>query len=206
MNAELVNRPRRARHAARGDRWPSASPGNCPTPPAPMPPDRPPTCASVTPSAHRSVPGIRRQARAGQVDVHLWYPADQQGLSDSAQDRLPVGAVRPNRSAAVGPAFLAGRGRDRARRRADRSATAKPFPVIVFSHGSTNDPIDYAHTLELIAGAGFVVAAPYHVNNTQDDARIDYINQRSSARSAQPAAVQCSDGRPLAVLAGATSR
>ena len=50
------------------------------------------------------------------------------------------------------------------------------FPVIVFSHGSNNDPIDYAHTLELIAGAGFVVAAPYHVNNTQDDARIDYIN------------------------------
>ena len=36
----------------------------------------------------------------------------------------------------------------------------KPFPVIVFSHGNTNDPIDYAHTLELIAAAGFVVAAP----------------------------------------------
>ena len=52
--------------------------------------------------------------------------------------------------------------------------------MIVFSHGSTNDPIDYAHTLELIAGAGFVVAAPYHVNNTQDDVRIDYINQEAA--------------------------
>jgi predicted dienelactone hydrolase len=50
------------------------------------------------------------------------------------------------------------------------------FPVIVFSHGSVNDPIDYAHTLELIAGAGFVVAAPSHVNNTQDDVRIDFVN------------------------------
>ena len=38
-----------------------------------------------------------------------------------------------------------------------------------------NDPIDYAYTLELIASEGFVVAAPYHVNNTQDDVRIDYI-------------------------------
>ena len=53
------------------------------------------------------------------------------------------------------------------------------FPVIVFSHGSTNDPIDYANTLELIAGAGFVVAAPAHVNNTQDDERIDYINAQA---------------------------
>ena len=56
------------------------------------------------------------------------------------------------------------------------------FPVIVFSHGSTNDPIDYAHTLEWIAAAGFVVAAPYHVNNTQDDVRIDFINDLAKTR------------------------
>lgn len=43
--------------------------------------------------------------------------------------------------------------------------------MIVFSHGSTNDSIDYAYTLELIAGEGFAVAAPSHVNNTQDDVR-----------------------------------
>jgi len=53
------------------------------------------------------------------------------------------------------------------------------LPVIVFSHRSNNDPIDYADPVELIAGAGFVVAAPYHVNNTQDDARIDYINGKA---------------------------
>jgi predicted dienelactone hydrolase len=39
--------------------------------------------------------------------------------------------------------------------------------VIVFSHGSVNDPIDYTWTLEGIARAGFIVAAPYHTNNTQ---------------------------------------
>ena len=48
--------------------------------------------------------------------------------------------------------------------------------MIVFSHGNTNDPIDYAPTLERIAAGGFVVAAPSHTNNTQDDTRIDYFN------------------------------
>lgn len=54
--------------------------------------------------------------------------------------------------------------------------------MIVFSHGAVNDPIDYAFTLELIAGAGFVVAAPYHVNNTQDDVRIDFANSQAGVR------------------------
>ncbi len=61
----------------------------------------------------------------------------------------------------------------------------------MFSHGSTNDPFDYAHTLEAIAGAGFVVAAPGHTNNTQDDARIDFINQQHGARL-----LSCNDGLP----------
>ena len=50
------------------------------------------------------------------------------------------------------------------------------FPVIVFSHGSVDLPIDYYITLERIAAQGFIVAAPAHVNNTSDDARIDYLN------------------------------
>ncbi len=68
--------------------------------------------------------------------------------------------------------------------------------MIVFSHGSTNDPIDYAHTLELIAGAGFVVAAPYHVNNTQDDVRIDYINQEAAKVEPTWKPISCNDHRP----------
>jgi predicted dienelactone hydrolase len=71
-----------------------------------------------------------------------------------------------------------------------------PFPVIVFSHGSTNDPIDYAHTLELIAAGGFVVAAPSHTNNTQDDARIDFINRQAEAQDPpRPPLFTCNDGR-----------
>ena len=67
--------------------------------------------------------------------------------------------------------------------------------MIVFSHGNTNDPIDYAHTLELIAAGGFIVAAPYHVNNTQDDARMDYVNDQARA-AGRPAPFTCNDGLP----------
>ena len=65
------------------------------------------------------------------------------------------------------------------------------FPVIVFSHGGANDPIDYAHTLERIAVRGFIVAAPYHTNNTQDDVRRDFVNAQ-----APTTVFPCQDGRP----------
>ncbi len=63
--------------------------------------------------------------------------------------------------------------------------------MIVFSSGNQNDPIDYGHTLELIAAAGFVVAAPYHANNSADDVRIDFINQQAGTRL-----IPCNDGLP----------
>jgi predicted dienelactone hydrolase len=63
--------------------------------------------------------------------------------------------------------------------------------VIVFSHGSENEPFDYAHTLELIAAAGFVVAAPTHVNNTQGDVRIDFVNEQAGFTL-----IPCRDGLP----------
>jgi predicted dienelactone hydrolase len=65
-----------------------------------------------------------------------------------------------------------------------------PFSVIIFSHGSTNHPIDYAYTLENLAGEGFVVAAPAHVNNTQDDVRVDFINEQAGFQL-----LACLDGR-----------
>ena len=58
--------------------------------------------------------------------------------------------------------------------------------MIVFSHGNTNDPIDYAPTLERIAAGGFVVAAPSHTNNTQDDTRIDFFNTLAGVTAACP--------------------
>lgn len=141
------------------------------------------------------------QGEPRQVDVHLWYPADHQGLADlpksvysSALHGEPLPAVcGPLHDVACDPlswTVEAEIGREDAAIDPDGQA----FPVIVFSHGSVNNPIDYAHTLELIAGAGFVVAAPSHVNNTQDDVRIDFINTLNT--QAGLPLLACDDGRP----------
>jgi predicted dienelactone hydrolase len=66
-----------------------------------------------------------------------------------------------------------------------------PFPVVVFSHGSTNSPIDYAFTLEHVASHGYVVVGPWHTGNTQDDVRVDFINTQAGFRL-----LQCSDELP----------
>jgi predicted dienelactone hydrolase len=146
-----------------------------------------------------TVPGTA-QGEPRAVDVHLWYPA-------AAADA----AARPK---AVYSSVLRGRslGTDLwspltwtvdaeiAREGAVIDPAGAPFSVIVFSHGNTNDPIDYAHTLELIAAAGFIVAAPGHTNNMQDDARIDYVNDLAVA-AGRPRPLTCRDG-----LAGPCSR
>jgi predicted dienelactone hydrolase len=65
------------------------------------------------------------------------------------------------------------------------------FPVVVFSHGHQNNAIDYVYTLEGLASHGFIVAAPDHVNDTQDDARIDFVNA-----AAKRTVIPCFDGLP----------
>jgi predicted dienelactone hydrolase len=125
-----------------------------------------------------------------EVDVHLWYPAAQQGLSDRPKTVYRSALWHRALPAPWTPLSWEVEAQI-AREDAPIDPNGQAFPVIVFSHGSTNDPIDYAHTLELIAGAGFVVAAPYHVNNTQDDARIDFINQQAGTQL-----LACNDHRP----------
>ena len=120
------------------------------------------------------------------VDVHLWYPADRKGPKTVYRSALYGRTLIPDRWDPLSWKIEAEKARE-----APIDRHGKALPVVVFSHGSMNDPIDYAHTLELIAGGGFVVAAPYHVNNTQDDVRIDYIN----AQAGTPL-FPCNDGRP----------
>ena len=136
-----------------------------------------------------TVPGtLPQEVRA--VDVHLWYPADAASFAQAAttvyrsalygDTRIPAGWKPLSWSV---DAEIA--------REAAIAQQGKPYPVIVFSTGNQNDPIDYGHTLELIAAAGFVVAAPYHANNTADDVRIDFINQQAGTRL-----IACNDGLP----------
>ena len=140
-----------------------------------------------------------------QVDVHLWFPADRATASARPKaiytsalygkplphEWLPLSWKVEAEIAREGAAIDPGGG---------------PFPVIVFSHGSTNEPIDYAHTLELIASAGFVVAAPGHTNNTQDDLQIDFINEQARLRdpdltlTPEERVFNCNDGLPARSL------
>jgi dienelactone hydrolase len=55
--------------------------------------------------------------------------------------------------------------------------------------------------LERIAAAGFVVAAPAHVGNTQDDARIDHVNDQARLLGLPGPVLPCRDG-----LSGPCSR
>jgi predicted dienelactone hydrolase len=130
------------------------------------------------------------------VDVHLWYPADP--ATAPAQPKAVYASALYGKELIPGWDPLSWKIEARlAREGAAIDPRGQPFPVIVFSHGSVNDPINYAHMLELIAAAGFVIAAPSHVSDTQDDVRIDYINAQAATRL-----FSCNDGltRPIPVL------
>jgi predicted dienelactone hydrolase len=142
------------------------------------------------------VPGAA-QNEPRQVDVHLWYPADPQDFSTRPKavytSALHGEELYPDLWDPLSWTVTA----EIAREGAAIDPAGGPFPVIVFSHGSTNDPIDYAWTLERIAAAGFVVAAPGHTNNTQDDLLIDFINGRATAAPVSRAPLfTCNDTRP----------
>ena len=149
---------------------------------------------SVPGSALCPDPDLPCELERRAVDVHLWYPADHRGLS-SRQKTVYTSALHGEMLPAPADPLSWTVEADIARENAPIDPSGKPLPVIVFSHGSTNDPIDYAHTLEAIAGAGFVVAAPSHVNNTQDDARIDEVN-RFAGFPTNPPWFTCNDRRP----------
>src|SRR3954451_8242186 len=122
------------------------------------------------------------------VDVHLWYPAT--AASAAAQPKAVYTSSLYGRALIPGKAPLSWTiEAEVAREGAAIEPAGAAFPVIVFSHGNNNDPIDYAYTLEQVAAAGFIVAAPYHTNNSQDEVRIDLAN-------AQGASIPCKDGRP----------
>jgi len=144
-----------------------------------------------------TVPGtLPNEVRA--VDVHLWYPADATGFA-TAPATVYRSALYGDTRIPAGWKPLSWSLNARLAREATVSQQGKAFPVIVFSTGNQNDPIDYAYTLEQIAAGGFVVAAPYHANNSGDDVRIDFINEQAR-QLGQPRLINCNDGLPPRTL------
>jgi predicted dienelactone hydrolase len=120
---------------------------------------------------------ITKPGETRTVDVHLWYPADPVDAAErpnTSYTSVYNGIWLPGGFSPLSWRFDA----ELAHEGAAVAADGPAFPVIVFSHGSVNDPINSAHLLERIAADGFIVAAPTHVTDTQEDVRIEFINNR----------------------------
>lgn len=135
------------------------------------------------------------------MDVLLWYPADKQAYRDAAPtvyasrlNGVPlIDPNNPNRWVPMSFVVAAERARDSVP--VDQGGPS--FPLIIFSHPAMSDTTNAAPTLERLASHGFIVAAPWHNGDTQDEARIDIINQRAGKKI-----VPCFDGGPSPCLDG----
>jgi predicted dienelactone hydrolase len=127
------------------------------------------------------------------IPVHVWYPSHQHEGQTSVYTSALYGVpLIPGIYDALSWTVTAESAKENLQIAPPKAGgTDHGFPVIVFSHGSVDLPIDYYITLERIAAQGFIVAAPAHVNNTSDDARIDYLNAAAN-RTVLP----CFDGLP----------
>jgi hypothetical protein len=138
-----------------------------------------------------NVPGTLGENRP--IDVHLWYPA--QSLDDCKNSGHSEGN-RDNQGCTTTPSAYTSRlhgipllpqwdplswkiGTSGSFGSLPIDRGHRPFPVIIFSHGNASNVIDYVYTLEALASFGFIVAAPDHLNNTQDNVRIDFINSQA---------------------------
>ena len=129
------------------------------------------------------VPGST-QNESRKVKVHLWYPAEAGAYATAAKTVYTSGLYGRALPAQWDP--LAWRiDAQVARETSAVDPAAGRLPVIVFSHGAVNDPIDYAWTLELIARAGFIIVAP--VSRQQHPGRRpDRLHQHAGGGSAVP--------------------
>lgn len=92
------------------------------------------------------------------------------GLPELPERRLPTLVVYP---ASGSPSTPPRRG---------AAPTGGPWPLVVFSHGSTRRGADYLKTLAVWASAGYVVAAPdYPLSHTGVSGGTDYTEAPSQA-------------------------
>ena len=125
------------------------------------------------------------------IDVHVWYPADEEAYAISEQtvyrSRLFGVTLIPGTFDPLSFEFSS----TVAREDAQVDSGGPLFPLLLFSHGSTNSPFDYAFTLEVIASHGYVVAAPEHTGDTADDVLVNMLNN-----AAGTIVLPCLDGLP----------
>jgi predicted dienelactone hydrolase len=150
-----------------------------------------------------NVPGTRGENRS--VNVHLWYPSlssedceylakSQADSGSSDADSGSSDANEDDKDCSGNPSVYTSRLYGIPLSQWDalswtigsttsfenlRISRERRFPVIIFSPGNQQNAIDYVYALETLASFGFIVAAPDHVNDTQDDVRIDFIDSQA---------------------------
>jgi predicted dienelactone hydrolase len=138
-----------------------------------------------------NVPGTLGEPRP--VNVHLWYPAhsrddcDDSGNSDENAENQGCSATPSVYTSRLNGIPLLPQwdplswtiGSSESFENVPIARGHRPFPVIIFSGGSQTNAINYVYTLEALASFGFIVAAPDHLNDTQDDIRIDFVNKQA---------------------------
>jgi predicted dienelactone hydrolase len=108
------------------------------------------------------------------VKVDLWYPSEPSAT--------PVGRYLPDLDALLKDAATAGTITDRlgsaltgiargtlrsnAHEDARIAQSAKPFPLLLFSHGLGSSPYEYSIQLEDLASHGYVIAAVEHIHDS----------------------------------------
>ena len=124
------------------------------------------------------------------IDVDVWYPADKKAWDAASPSqytsRLNGVTLIPAKWDPLSWVVVS----DVAREGAAVDELG-PFPVVLFSSGSTSSAIIYAPTLEHIASHGYVVVAVSHNGDNADDARIDFINTANGSKF-----LNCLDNRP----------
>jgi predicted dienelactone hydrolase len=148
---------------------------------------------------HVELKGTAKERRP--MDVLLWHPADKKCYASATPT---VYASRLNGIPIIHPtlpdtwvpmSFVVPA--ERARRCVLVDQGGPSFPLIVYTHPAMSDPQNPAYTLERLASHGFIIAAPWHNGDTQDDQRIDVINQRAGKKI-----LQCFDGGASPCLDG----
>jgi predicted dienelactone hydrolase len=129
------------------------------------------------------------------IDVELWYPARKKNFDEAPmatyQSRLHGVPLIPERWDPLAWQITS----TVAREGVEIKKKSHGYPVVIFSHGSVNNPIDYYVTLEELAANGYVVAAPWHTGNNQDDQRTNFMNNQAGF-----ALLKCLDGLPAPCL------
>jgi len=124
------------------------------------------------------------------LDILIWYPADPTSYKDApASTYAPrlKGVTLPAPWDALSWEFAA----ERARENPSIKTRGHAYPLIIVSHPAVGDPFSNSRISERLASYGYIVAAPTHNGDTQDEVRIDFIN-----KLADSTVLPCLDGLP----------